>query len=704
MTRVIPGLRRLARTHGIQSSYFNVEAKRVWASDETLLELLAALGASVHGASDVERARHEAIVQSLRTPLDPVLVAWDGELPCFEIRTPAAAGEPLLRLVLEDGSDDAPRSLRILGERTTDVDGTPFVARRYAIDRILPFGYHPLKWEASSASGESLIISAPARCYTGEDPRPPWGLFAPLYALRSATDWGAGSYSELRRLAAFVRGENGHLVGILPILPCFYRKNAEPSPYLPVTRLLWSEFYIDVEGIDFVADCREALELLNSTLFRDEQARVHQDALVDYPGTMRLKRQVLEALARFVERDRPALRQEMEQFLVRRPLVRDYAAFRATLEATNQTWHDWPARMRSGNLDGNAGDAAVERYYEFAQWLAHRQLEDVNESPDTANLYLDLPVGVHPDGYDAWRHQAIHLTGASCGAPPDIVFTTGQDWQAPPMHPAALRRHGYAYWRSCLQHHMRHCDVLRIDHVMGLHRMYCIPQGRSAAEGAYIRYPFAELYAVLTLESHRNRTRIVGEDLGTVPHAVRAAMARHGLDRMFVLYYEMPGLESGRGLAVPRNSLACISTHDMPPFAAIWRGLDIRQQAEMGILARERLPAARAERRRVRQKLLGWLELHAPLKPSGEERSVLRSIISWLGASRARYVMANIEDFWSETRQPNVPGSGARHPSWVQRLAMTLEDMMDDSQTKEMTGILERERSRGHLREERRKQ
>lgn len=696
----VPGLRPLARRYGIQTSYFNVEAERVRASDDTLLYLLRTLGAAVYTSADVEQARREAAFSAMRTPIEPVLVAWEGRLPAVEVRAPARPRDtPRLHLVLEDGSTPTQALFHLSSERETDVEGVRFAVREYCSEQALPQGYHTLAWEASSARGTSLIISAPDRCYTGGDSHPEWGLFAPLYAVRSARDWGAGTYSDLLQLAAFVDRQGGSLVGTLPILPCFYEKGMEPSPYLPVTRLLWSEFFIDIEAVEFLSACTEALELLSSRAFLADRARLTRATLVNYPDVLRLKRQALESLSRLIEHEHPSVESDMQQFLRKHPLVRDYAAFRATIEATGRKWQDWSGDMRGGNLGEAPGDPAVRRYYEFTQWLAHRQLERITDSDDTADLYLDLPIGVHPEGYDAWRHQERHLTGVSCGAPPDVVFTTGQNWRAPPMHPTAMRQHGYEYWRLCLQHHMRHCDVLRVDHVMGLHRMYCIPHGHSAAHGAYVRYRQNEMYAVLCLESHRNHTAVVGEDLGTVPHAVRDTMNRHALNRMFVLYYEMPGMADGRGLRVPRNSLACISTHDMPPFAAIWRNLDIRQQAKLGILAPERLPSARSDRRKLKHRLLDWLALHAPLKPANDEQSVLRSILSWLGVSRARYVIANIEDFWLETGQPNVPGAGGRYPSWTQRMSLSLEQILADSQTSEMAGILEKERA--HRREAR---
>ena len=699
MSRTLtPGLRALARMHGIQTSYFDVRSERILAPEETLRHLLRSLGVRADTPADVSNALRRTSLSRLQTPTEPVFVAWNGRLPTVEVRTGARSRTPVLAIELEhDGNAQHWQTLNKRSQHEFEVDGHTFTVSGHQYDGILPPGYHTLRWEAGSTQSESLVVSAPSQCY--RDPSAPaeWGVFAPLYALREDMDWGAGTYRELERLSRWLHQNGGHLVGTLPILPCFYEQDAEPSPYLPITRLLWSEFFIDVAGVDFVNDCTEAISILSSSGFADERERLNRRDHVDYQAVLRLKRRVLEPLSRYAWSQSDALSSELDAFRRSNPLVEDYAVFRGTLEATQQRWQEWPERLRNGNLESSPVALEARRYHEFVQWLAHRELSTIFEASNTASLYLDLPVGVHPDGYDAWRFRESHITGASCGAPPDTVFTTGQSWMAPPLHPAGIRETGYRYLRLCLQHHMRHCDVLRIDHVMGMHRMFCVPEGARASEGTYIRYRPDEMYAILCLESHRNRTAVVGEDLGTVPRDVRRAMTRHGLNRMFVLYYEMPALLSRGALSVPENSLASISTHDMPPFASIWRGVDIREQAEIGIMDRGQVPSAREERTTIKECLQGWLRTRAPERPSDDEHTMLRSVLSWLAASRARYVIANLEDFWLETRQPNIPGAAEKHPNWVQRIPMTLRQIEHDSRTSDMIGILRKERGRRRM-------
>ncbi|MFW6057034.1 MAG: 4-alpha-glucanotransferase, partial [Chloroflexota bacterium] len=533
-----PGLRSLARLHGIQTSYLDVKAERIPASEATLRSLLHSLGVRADTPAEITNALHGAALSRMQTPVEPVFIAWDGQLPTVEVRTCAQSKAPALVIELEHAGTGADKHmLTSHARREVETHGHKFTVFEYQFSGTLPPGYHSLRWETCSTQGKSLVVSAPSRCYTGESARAEWGVFAPLYALRDEADWGVGSYRELARLSRWVDKNDGHLIGTLPILPCFYESDSEPSPYLPVTRLLWSEFFLDIAQVDFLNDCTEAVDIISSSAFTDELARLNQADRVDYPAVLKLKRRVLEALARYAWKESSVLAAELDEFRRSHPLIIDYALFRGALEATRQRWQEWPERLRNGDLESSPAACETRRYHEFAQWLAHRELSGIFEASNTASLYLDLPVGVHPDGYDAWRFKESHLTGVSCGAPPDTVFSTGQSWFAPPPHPTGIRESGYRYWRLCLQHHMRHCDVLRIDHVMGMHRMFCVPEGASASEGTYIRYHPDEMYAIVCLESHRNRTAIVGEDLGTVPDAVRRAMTRHGLKRMFVLYY-----------------------------------------------------------------------------------------------------------------------------------------------------------------------
>jgi hypothetical protein len=234
---------------------------------------------------------------------------------------------------------------------------------------------------------------------------------------------------------------------------------------------------------------------------------------VDYGRQMALKRAVLEKLAHAFHVGGGALHPEFEAFVERHPRLQDYAAFRATIERRDTTWHEWPGRLRAGTLKKGDYDERNKRYHVYVQWLAENQAAEIAES--STGLYLDLPLGVHPDGYDVWKERDTFLEGCAAGAPPDPVFTRGQNWGLTPLHPERARATGYGYLADCLRHQLHLAGALRIDHVMSFHRLFCIPEGMSAEDGVYVTYRPEELWAVATLESRRHQSMLVGEDLGS---------------------------------------------------------------------------------------------------------------------------------------------------------------------------------------------
>jgi 4-alpha-glucanotransferase len=674
-------LRALARLHGIQTSYSDLQGRRVLTPEPTLRALLAALGVPAESEADCKESWDAALQRQRYKPVDDVVVAWDGLLTHVDVTltgTDATISE--LLVALEDGATLAVdvRNCRVepLGGAGT---GTCELRRvRLHTALRLPAGYHRLVCSSGGRSSSSLLLAAPMRCYDGETGEGRlWGLFAPLYALRSDTDCGAGSYSELQELSRYTAHRGGGLAGTLPLLPCRYETGGEPSPYLPLTRLLWSEFYIDIDRIPFLSDCPEAMDVLNTEELAQSRAALRQAPLVDYVAIQHLKRTVLRAVYQRLS-SCGELQSSIDGFLASRRHAARYAAFCATHNRLQVPWQQWPFPARDGDLAEGLIDVEDRRFGEFEQWLAHEQMAACVERSRAqgAGLYLDLPVGVHPEGYDTWRFRDSFVSRAATGAPPDSVFTTGQKWGSPPLHPVTIREHHYDYVREYLEHHMRAARMLRIDHVIGLHHIFCIPEGAEPSMGAYLRYRPEEWYAILSIESHRHKTLLVGEDLGLVPREVRRSMARHGLSRMFVLYYEMDGIAAGRVPEIPDNCLASLNTHDMPSFAAMWQGLDISQHIRVGIVKPELAPSARVIRRRAVEALLGILKSVCPdLVDAQDLDVVLRCTLGWLGVSRARYVMVNLEDLWHETAQQNIPGVGAVHPSWRQRVACTLEEI-----------------------------
>ena len=334
--------------------------------------------------------------------------------------------------------------------------------------------------------------------------------------------------------------------------------------------------------------------------------------------------------------------------------------------------------MRNADLRRADFSEPVERFYLYTQWLAHNQIAELVGSGEShgVKLYLDLPLGVNPGGYDVWRERDSFVPGANAGAPPDMFFTKGQDWGFAPLHPRHIRENEYRYVRAFLRFQMRHTRLLRIDHVMGLHRLYWVPRGFDAEQGTYVNYPADELQAIFNLESHRNRTQLVGENLGTVPEIVNHGLRRHRVRTMFVVQFEERPDPKAALRPPSALSVASVNTHDTPMFAAHWRGDDLRDSFRLGLLSRAELSKALANRARLKRALMKFLTCQRLLrKRSPAGRDVLEALLVWLGRSPSELVLINLEDLWSEARPQNVPGTSTERPNWRRKARLTLEQI-----------------------------
>jgi 4-alpha-glucanotransferase len=674
-------LYRLARLYNVQTAFYGVRNHRHTAAVDSLLAVLPGLGAPVASLSDVPSAIRERTQSLRRQIMEPVTVAWNGERPIITITlTPDKARTVCTgRLEMESGGVSEwkiqPDDLPVI--ESVESEGRRYVVRKLTLPESLPFGYHKFIFQVKGKSCESMIISAPRRTFSPDNGKNNriWGAFLPLYALKTAHDWGSGDYSGLGAMADWVAGEGGNVVGTLPLLPVFLDKTYDPSPYAPVSRLLWNEFYVDINKIPELSRCPSALELLRSDSFTAEIASFRGQSLVDYRGIMSLKRKVMEELTKCLPDSGAARFGEHQRFIEENPLVEDYARFRAVMEKQGKPWGYWPQRLRDGDLEDSDCDKDVKNYHLYAQWQAQSQIKELAEKSRQKDitLYFDLPVGVHPDGYDVWRHRDSFAKDIAAGAPPDPVFTTGQNWGFPPLHPENIRKQGYRYVIDYLRHHLRHAGMLRIDHVMGLHRLYWIPNGIEATQGVYVRYHAEELYAILAVESHRYQNIIVGEDLGIVPGYIRPSMGRHGLHRMYILYYELA--ESAKPRRIPRNCIAALNTHDMPPFASFWEGADIREKTSLGLQDEKESDIEKEDRLKTKAALTSFLNANGFLQKAGEgTRSAYKACLAYLSSSKADTVLLNVEDLWQEKQTQNIPGSGKKFPSWQCKARYNLEE------------------------------
>jgi len=703
-----PKLEQLAEECGVSTFYVDMQKHRHQAEVDSVLAVLGALGVELPSLSDVPNALAEQQLRKLQRGTEPVVVAWDREAIELDLTLPAGKNMNRLRcqLVLEDGSDGSVETTNLgdLPARRSSCGG--FATYRLRLAERPGIGYHRLVIEAGKHRFSSHLICAPRRSYEADViERRSWGCFLPVYAIRSERNWGAGDFEDLRRLVEWTGQQGGKVVGTLPLLAAFLDEPFEPSPYAPASRLAWNEFYVDVAKVPELAKCRAAADLIGSAGFQDELAKLRATDLVDYRRVMELKRQVIELLAgAFFTEPASARHHEFQQFLAEHPHVGDYAAFRATYETRHEAWQQWPERLRGGKLREGDYDQRSKQYHLYAQWIATSQLESLVDSA-RGGLYLDLPLGVRADGFDVWSAPNDYACDATAGAPPDAMWTQGQDWSFPPLHPERIRDDGYRHVRDYLVHHLRLAKLLRIDHVMQLHRLYWIPSGMQANQGVYVRYRADEFYALLSLESHRCQTTLIGENLGTVEAAVNEAMARHNMKSMYVVQYEIAeaagesetadddpqapargdAADVGQSPAgqtclswVPQGAMASLNTHDMPTFAAWWQGQHVRMRQDLGLLDAAGASEEYAALEQMKAQLTEWLRAERWLiDERGDVEAVLTAILKFLAQSEARVVLVNLEDMWLETEPQNVPGTGPELPNWKRKAALDFDDFRE---------------------------
>ena len=691
MDQQLRALHQLAHLSGVQTEYYDVTGHLCQASPEILVKLLQLLGLDLPDFDAAPRLRDELLDLRSKRMLEPVSVAWQGKTSAVTCTFPTgtSAAHCNCRLVFENGQEhDWQVPLADCEQLPGEFDVAGVARFRIRLPDGLPAGYHHLQVGCGAETARTFVISSPVKAFGGRVdlfPRREWGLFVPLYSIHSQNSWGAGDFGDLQRMLRWNQSVGGQLVGTLPFLAAFLDEPFDPSPYSPASRLFWNEMYLDISAIPELVHCPAARELIASSGFQQQLAELRSSRLVDYPRLMKLKRQVLELLSECLFQSGTSRRAELETYLQQHPRLADYAAFRATGDRQRSSWWCWPEPLRSGTLDESQYDPRDLRYHLYVQWLAEAQLRAVQEVAATTGpgLYLDLPLGVSSDSYDVWRERSCFVVNASVGSPPDPFFPKGQNWGFPPLHPECLRQNEYRYLIDYLRHHMQHAGVLRIDHMMGLSRQFWIPHGMTAREGAYVRYPADELYAIYCLESHRAETLLVGEDLGTVPPEVPEAMRRHHVRRMYVMQYEAKADPPLLPDVFP-GAAASLNTHDMPTFAAFWQGADIEDRLRLHILEESGAVQARQERDQLRQALLTELRNKGRLEPDEADcAAVYRACLRHLAAGDADIMLINLEDLWGEVSPQNVPGTSHERPNWRQKLRYSLEELGQQPQIRE---------------------
>jgi (1->4)-alpha-D-glucan 1-alpha-D-glucosylmutase len=683
----------------------------------TRRRLLAAMG--VPTESDLALQVHTAEQDSRRLTrvLPRVQVVSGDARPRVVLTLPVGCeGRPFSWALLEESEElhDGelmPGELEPLGE--LEVDEQRYVRLGFTLPVTPPWGYHrfavePLDGSPLLTSGMALIVT-PERCYQPpavRDRRRVWGPAVQLYSLRSQRNWGVGDFTDLRAMIDTASQLGASVVGLNPLHALFPHNPWHCSPYSPSSRLFLNMVYLDLEAIEEFPGSVTAAEAMESDEFRQRLAACREREVIDYGDIGSLKRWILELLYRDF-RDQHLDDEPSERGQAFRDWVEDggsqlarhtlYEALQEHFHGKDNAvwgWQLWPEAYQDpqGPEVAAFAEEQAERveFFQWVQWEADRQLgqaaERARELELGIGLYADLAVSVDRAGAEVWGNQSVFAATAAAGAPPDALAPQGQNWGLPPLNPAALTDAEYAPFAAILAANMRHAGALRIDHVMGLLRLYWVPQGRPASEGAYVHYPFDDLIRIVALESHRNRCLVIGEDLGTVPEEVREKLHNWGVLSYRLLLFEREADGSFMPPeSYPRQALVAASTHDLPTINGFWAGRDISWRKDLGLFPdAERERAERVSRDRDRQRLLDALD-GAKLLPSGKRYQaettpqltpeLLVAVQAYLARSPAQVLVLQWEDLLGQIEQANLPGTTDEHPNWRRRLPVNLDQL-----------------------------
>ncbi|MEU7293481.1 4-alpha-glucanotransferase [Streptomyces exfoliatus] len=648
-------LARLAARHGVATAYSPSEGVTVPVPDATVVAVLGALGVDAATPEAVSAALEAAERADRERLLPPTLVRRHGG----EHARPPAGLPPgtLLRVTTEDGAV-------VIGEDW----------------ERLPLGVHTVEAQAPDGRrATSTLIMSPARV-PGPEHRT-YGLLVQLYSLLSQRSWGMGDLGDLRELVTWAgRIHGAGFVQVNPLHAGVPGAPSDPSPYRPSSRRFPDPVHLRIEEIPEYAlvgpERREELDRILAEAAELRERVLAKGAAIDRDAVWEVKRRALELVVESVELG-PGRRADFHDFLAARGrALEDHATYQALAERHGHHWRDWPEELRAPRTaeavvrDDPALTARVDFHLRLA-WLTDRQLGDAAAAAREAGMAVgivhDLAVGVHPEGSDAWAQQEAFAAGMSVGAPPDAFNARGQDWGLPPWRPDALAAAGYAPYRGLLRELLRHAGALRIDHVMGLFRLWWVPQGHEPTQGTYVRYDAEAMLAVLVLEAHRAGALVIGEDLGTVEPGVREELAGRGVFGTSVLWFERDWAGTGRPLPQDGWRAECVATattHDLPPTAARLSGDHVILRHRLGLLPGD----LERERSADAVETAEWLGLFQRLgllpEGPGDEQSEIRAVHRFLLGTPARMVGVWLPDAVGDRRPQNLPGTWDQYPNW----------------------------------------
>jgi len=717
-------LQQLVEMRGIETQYVDAWGKPATIAESSKAKLLNTLGYDTSSDEKIQSQITQDIKSVWLSPLNPVQVVRNTQEINLAVRLPIELVNDVhtLTVTCEAGNVLTHDFTPVDQEMTTmaHIDDVEFHEYVVTLPLDLPLGYHDVALSADDDEfARSRIIVAPEACYTPneiKEGKKIWGLSVQLYCVRSENNWGIGDFSDLSQLIEKAAGVGADFIGLNPIHALYPANPNACSPYGPSSRRWLNYLYIDVTSIEGYDDT-SVQTIVNDDEFTATLEHARNVEHVNYEAVAHIKLAALKAVFEVYEakylrkntKQNKAFKAFVEAAGESLDMLAVYDALQSHLKGEGKESWGWPVFPEEFKDYHNPAVAKFKRanehevkFYLFLQWIAAQQLEQAsNKASDagmTIGLYRDLAVGVSEGSAEIWGNKDLYCTDASVGAPPDILGPLGQNWGLPPMDPHKLYEQGYQPIIDLFASNMASSGSLRIDHVMALLRLWWVVKGDDAKEGGYVYYPVDDLLGILALESHRNQSLVIGEDLGTVPEEIRSKLAENGVYSYRVFFFEQA--EDGGFFSpshYPVQSMSTLTTHDMPTLIGYWHCLDLELGKEIGLYPTEEiLQILYTDRHKNKQAILDTLHGHGSISDSishdvnftGMNRELNNGMQVHMAGGSSALLSLQLED-WLEMDKPvNIPGTFDEYPNWRRKLTENIESMFERHDINELASKL----------------
>lgn len=713
----------LSELCGVVPEYWDIFGKRHVASLDTKKAILRAMRINIDTVEDIAGEIHERKWKTWKSFIDPVHVISVSQPLRIPVYIPVRESkQPELKIswsvVSESGGKD---EYRLAGDSITVseqqwIDGIRYI-KVYLADKVhRDIGYHVLSVECThperkeKLKKKSKIIVCPDSCYipASLQEHRAWGLSVNLYSIRSRRNWGIGDFTDLNKIVKLIGESKGGFVGINPLHASPNTKPFGISPYSPVSRLYKNFIYLDLEKIPEVKESNVIRKVISSRKFKKELEELKALDLIDYEKAGSVKEKIVrQAFGYFYKKhyiqDTRRAREFKKYVSEEGAALESFAVFMVLREhmiekAGAYIWQEWPEEYQ--DISGKAVEAfkksnAVEILYcQYVQWLIDGQLNEVSVTAKNKGmalgLYCDLAIGSIGGGSDAWNYRDVIADGPDVGAPPDDFSPDGQKWGFPPLIPDGLKETGYELFIQTIRKNMKYAGALRIDHALGMFRIFWIPEGMSPKDGAYVLYPSEDLLRIIALESMRNRTLVIAEDLGTIGENVRETLKSFSMLSYRLFYFERNYPDPSFLLPerYPDTALCAVTTHDLPTIYGYWSGADLEARRKLGKFPDDVSWIKQVNEREKDKRLILTVLKSRNIVPDDfpsepemvpEMTSELcLAIYRYLALTPCKLLLVSLDDIIGVMNQQNMPGTVDVYPNWMQKTPLTLEEILKD--------------------------